>query len=390
MVVTCDASTTKVYIDGEEITSWTTNTDSGNWINDIGNADYGRIGGLYYNSTEYSFQGRLDEVTISDTARSAAWVKALYNGYFDSLMTFQPEVKVYATTASLTLSTHQATIYADTQVSANAAALTLSPYQADVFAGIPVNADTISLTISTHPASISNDINVSAALAALGLSSPSSIISHDIEVSASLRALALATHGATIWHGAAWSKWITANIDRLTFRYYFTLTGDADGTTDVTVPISSWQARRKSGEPTFLSVVIPYKPQREAAINARANGTMLIAMAYLLDGVEQYRETICRADLDSDGIRIDKGGRNRSITITGHKTESFTWKSIDLQKVVSVSTDNGHYRYRCATADLYLNPGDTARYDGSEIIVNQIVYAISADGQWMDVQEVAT
>ena len=191
----------------------------------------------------------------------------------------------------------------------------------------------------------------------------------------------------TIWDGAAWKAWIEANGDNLTRLYYFTLTGDADGLADVVIPISSWQARRKSGEPTFLSVVIPgtgYKTD----IEARASGTMTIDMAYIVDGTEQYRETICRADYET--MRADEGGRSQSLTLTGHRTESFVNKNIDLQDVVYISNDNGDYRFRCVTPDMYLNPGDTARYDGNSITVNQIVYSISTEGQSMDVEEAAS
>ena len=37
--------------------------------------------------TVYDFQGIIDEVRISSTARSAAWIKATYNSLWDSLIT---------------------------------------------------------------------------------------------------------------------------------------------------------------------------------------------------------------------------------------------------------------------------------------------------------------
>jgi len=167
------------------------------------------------------------------------------------------------------------------------------------------------------------------------------------------------------------------------------LTGDGDGTTDVTIPISSWQARRKDGEPTFLSVVVP-GTSYQTVIEARTNGTMKINLAYLIGSTEHYRETICEVDLEPDLTRIDKGGRNQSITLQGHRTETFTPKTIALQDVNYVSVDGGSYRYRCASCDLYLNPGDSATYDGNSITVNQIVYFVGGGLQTMDVNESET
>ena len=110
-------------------------------------------------------------------------------------------------------------------------------------------------------------------------------------------------------------------------------------------------------------------------------------MAYVVGGVEQYRETICEVDFEPENSRTDEGGRNQSITLIGHRTETFTVKTIDLQDVTYISNNNGDYRYRCASCDLFLNPGDTARYDGNSITVGQIVYSIGGGLQTMEVQE---
>ena len=100
-------------------------------------------------------------------------------------------------------------------------------------------------------------------------------------------------------------------------------------------------------------------------------------------------------DTDPPGVRIDKGGNSKSITLTGHKTENFTAKTIDLRDVIYESNSGGDYRYRCASCDMYLNPGDTARYGSHEITVEQIVLIVGAEEggavyETMDVEEAAT
>ena len=297
---------------------------------------------------------------------------------------------VNASAVSLTLTENSATISHDINVLADCAALSLTAYPAVTSLDVSVDAGTVALNLTTYSATIVDAVvTVHANAASLTLAEQSALISYDIDVSATTEALTLTTYDAAIWDGAAWSAWISANLEKITYLYYFVLTGDADGTTDVTIPISSWQARRKSGAPTYLSVVAP-GTSYQSQIEARTNGTMKVNLAYVVDAVEQYRETVCEADYEY--MRVDEGGRNQSITLTGHKTETFTPKAIDLQNVIYVSNDDGNYRYRCAVVDMYLNPGDTARYDGNEITVAQIVCMVAAEGgavmQSMDVNEV--
>ena len=297
-------------------------------------------------------------------------------------------VNVTAVCCSLTLTTHTATISYDINVQAVVSALTLTENVANVGFGVAVNTVSVPLLLTTHSASVSYDLNVSCVSVSLTLSEKVATISYDINVKAITDTFTLTTHSAEVWDGAEWALWIAANIRKLTKLYYFVLTGSADGTTDATIPISSWQARRKSGEPTFLSVVIP-GTSYQASVSARLNGEMQVYMAYIVDGVEAYREIICRADYET--MRIDEGGRNQSITLQGHKTETFTPKTIDLQDVVYLSNDQGMYRYRCAAPDMFLNPGDTAKYEGVSITVGQITNFVGIEGgtltQSMDVSE---
>ena len=186
-----------------------------------------------------------------------------------------------------------------------------------------------------------------------------------------------------------WTKWLAANIDRAIERYYFTLTGDADGATDIEIPISSFQARKRSGEATYLSVVIPDFAGQAAAVSARSNGEMVIELAYLIDGEESVREEILRADLED--IRTDEGPTNRAITLTGHKTQSFGSKIVTLENPVYKNVTSGKITYRFAKMDPYLNPGDTCRVGDDEFEVDYIVYMASVSNdrayKMMEVRE---
>jgi len=336
------------------------------------------IGGRDENGgVDYFFDGLIDEVVVFNDILTAAQIDEIRQGaYSEGPITCPPFEAVAALIATPEIQIPCEPFEADGVLSA------------DVFAGAFVNCEPFIAAAGWVAPIIELQVNCPPFVVSASL-----IVTSEIQLTVPPFLATAVLVPPTIWDGSAWAAWIAANQSRITRHYYFTLTGDADATTDVTIPITSWQARRKSGAPTFLSVVIPWTAAYQAAIEARTHGVMQIQMAYLLDGVEQYREIICRADYET--MRDDHGGRNHSLSLTGHKTETFTQKTIDLQDVIYVSNDNGDYRYRCASCDMYLNPGDTARYGSNEITVAQIVYMVAIEGAGtvtasMDVEEAAT
>lgn len=182
-----------------------------------------------------------------------------------------------------------------------------------------------------------------------------------------------------------WAQWWTQNKARAVARYYFTLTGAADSTTDIEIPISSFSARKRTGEDTYLSVVIPDYATWAAAITARSNGEMIVELAYLLDGEVSLREEILRADLEE--INLFKGPMNRSIALTGHKTQTFAGKVSTLEKSIYRGFQGGRLVHRFAIADPYLDPGDTCKVDSDEFTVDNIVYMIDTNRATVEVRE---
>ena len=68
------------------------NTDSGEWLDDLSGLSHYTIGARMYNNSYLEFfDGTIDEPRISDTDRSAAWMKGTYNSGNDSLFTYGSE-----------------------------------------------------------------------------------------------------------------------------------------------------------------------------------------------------------------------------------------------------------------------------------------------------------
>jgi len=370
---TINGSTGKVELFREGVSKGTTTTSQFTEKTipsiSIGASEYTGSGNVQ------NFDGIIDEVRISDTARSASWIKATYHTLWDSLITFGSEEYSQLACEPLIITS---SISASPQLQipiTEALSAVLSLHMNSVFIGQFVVCDPLILA-----ASLSANIQQQVSLSALELATS---LSSSPQLQIPLTALELTSSMAItrVWDGTAWKEWIEANKHRLTILYYFTLTGEADGESALVIPISSWQSRRRSGSPTSLTVVIPGVALLSDILD-RTNGTLQIEMVYLLDGVEQYREVVC--EVDYERLRMDQGGRNQSITVSGHRTETFVNKTIDLQDVVYYSTDQGLMRFRCASVNMYLNPGDTALYQGEEIAVNQIVISVSAENNYVE------
>lgn len=161
-----------------------------------------------------------------------------------------------------------------------------------------------------------------------------------------------------------------------TYQYYFTLTGAPDGTSDALIPISSFQCRLRSGDPTYLSVTIPYTDDYAEAINNRPNGEMKIDMALLIAGVEYVRSEIVRTNLEN--VRIDEGPQSSSITLTGHKTVTRAALTVTLQKPVYRAVTDGAIRLRFAEPHMVLKPGDTVICGNDTFTADEISIFIGA------------
>ena len=180
-----------------------------------------------------------------------------------------------------------------------------------------------------------------------------------------------------------WSKWFRDNADRAVKVYYLTVTGAADSTTDVEIPMESFQGRKRTGYATYLSAVVPF--EYAAQLTARSNGQIVVDMAYKIGSEISLREEIIRADIDD--IRIDEGSRHGSITIFGYQTVTYASQAITIPEPIYRNVTDGKLRYRFGTPDPYLNPGDVATVGEDQFTVDSISYVVSARQQSMEIAE---
>jgi hypothetical protein len=181
----------------------------------------------------------------------------------------------------------------------------------------------------------------------------------------------------------SWSEFVAESGQYATIRYYFTLTGAADGVADVVIPISSFQYRRRNDEPSYLSVVVP-SMSFIADVMARANGDMRLELAYAKDGSEVLREIIMEVDYET--LRWDEGSVSQSITIEGHRTEEWVGGQIFTPTGVSYRAYySDEYHIRCRP-DAYVRPGDVVDVgDGAYCTADMISCSSDASYQVMEI-----
>jgi len=182
-----------------------------------------------------------------------------------------------------------------------------------------------------------------------------------------------------------WSL-VPGQIFGLQVIYQCILTGDADGLSDLVLPMSSFQSTMRNGEASYLACIIPGATAYKAAILARANGDIVVSKGYRFsDGTTQMEE-LCRVDYES--LRIDRDPMMDIATISGHRTATAAAsKSVTLTGVSyqGYRTD-GKNVFR-AEPDLFLRVGDTAVYGSYSFVVGEISYAVGTNQAMMQVTE---
>ncbi len=135
-----------------------------------------------------------------------------------------------------------------------------------------------------------------------------------------------------------------------------------------------------------MSVVVPDYDTYASAITNRKNGEMVLKKGVWFSDRSTQTQEIARADLED--IRLDKGPKSRSITLTGHKTVSTTEPNVATLSGASYRSlgADGLRLYRC-DVDLWLRPGDTAEIKNESFQVGYISYTIGVGQEVMEVTE---
>lgn len=150
---------------------------------------------------------------------------------------------------------------------------------------------------------------------------------------------------------------------------------------DLTIPITSFQARFKSGDPSFLSVVTPGLEYTDEIV-ARVGDLLRVYMVKTYRDGNVTREML--GEVTQDALRLDEGARNQSITINGHGTYTHSSKAVTLKHPQYKAVYGGTTRYRCSP-DFHVRPGDTATIGDDTLLISAITWAVTVGSELMEI-----
>lgn len=169
---------------------------------------------------------------------------------------------------------------------------------------------------------------------------------------------------------------------------------------DLEMKITSWQARVRDGNPTYLSIVTGFEYVDQ--ILARQGGRLKIYKGHRYVDEAGGRMLAEIIDAEMDSVRYDRGGRRASVTIVGYVTQTHTNpKTVTLDKVAYQSLQaDGKRRLRAGVQvqdmeteispedwDFVIRPGDTVVYEGESMEVGFVSIAVSPTQEIMEMIE---
>jgi hypothetical protein len=177
------------------------------------------------------------------------------------------------------------------------------------------------------------------------------------------------------------TRWaLPANQPR---REVFICTLRKTGLDDVDVPLASLQMRRRDGNPTMISCVIPDAETYMGYVEDREDGEIIIYAGSITEDGTRHLSELDRVSLDS--ISYDIGVQSSSLVISGYRTETnINPRPLDITDVTYYGLQADGKRRIRAKINQFLRPGDTAIYNGESFVVDQIYLYIEPRNAWME------
>jgi len=157
----------------------------------------------------------------------------------------------------------------------------------------------------------------------------------------------------------------------------------ADGFTDIEVPMSSLQLRRRDGNPTMVSIVVPDAMTYFDYADDRDGGEIIIYAGSVTEDGTRHVSEFERATLET--ITYDVGVESSSLSLSGYRTETnINPRPVDLDGITYYGLQADGKRRIRGKVNIFLRPGDTAIWGEESFVVDQIYVKVEAANSWME------
>jgi len=170
----------------------------------------------------------------------------------------------------------------------------------------------------------------------------------------------------------------------LTHLYKCVITGAPDSLSDVEIPVESFTTRKRSGSPTYLSIVVKDAGTYADLISNRSNGEIVMSRGYILTDGSTFFNEIVRTSIDD--IKTFEGGDNSSVGLVGYKTVSSNGKSRTLYNPKYRAVSNGKRRFRLPV-DNFIEPGDEVTIGAETFVIDFVTITESENDSSMELSE---
>lgn len=187
-------------------------------------------------------------------------------------------------------------------------------------------------------------------------------------------------YAATMRSFAASRRWAVSSERIAQTIYICTLDG-------IRLPMSSFQARLRDGQPTYFGAVVPMVEGLVEDIQDRTGGVLTLHSGVLTATGREILEPMVVTTMHS--VRYDKGARSGSITVVGYVTETTTTsKVVEISGIstIGLQAEGGKRNVRCEPS-FFLRPGDVATWGDEQMIVGMIALTINPRSATMDLTE---
>jgi hypothetical protein len=171
----------------------------------------------------------------------------------------------------------------------------------------------------------------------------------------------------------------------ITKRFRLTLTGTPDATTDVQIPLRSFNVSKNSIAETSVSFVMPYRDELMEALNDRPNGVLRLEFS-LLDSDGENPNWVTYLDATQGDSGINLGALSQAVIIEGQYdtvTLSPVTHTLESTSIVRERIEAGIHSV-VAEFDPNIKPGDTVNYttalQAESFVVQQVLVSASNNG----------
>jgi hypothetical protein len=126
-------------------------------------------------------------------------------------------------------------------------------------------------------------------------------------------------------------------------------------------------------------------PRERINIDAR-QGQLSVYRVRLYNDGNTVEELIKTVDMDEDGLRYDYGPVHKSITLTGHRIESYAPKKRAMSGATAEVIKNNRYQYRL-WPDFVLRPGDIISTTDKEFTARAVHWRVAPGDEVMEIWE---